>query len=208
MAKVFYSTHGVGGTPLPWPEDLFERIVSEHDGYFPVKVQALREGTCTHVRVPTFQITTEGCFAPLCTFLETLITHIWYPCTVATLSRRTRDVIEAAFEKSCDAGAASPMIASRLHDFGLRGCTTLDQGIIGGLSHLLSFDGTDNMPAAYYAQMHLNGGNHVAYSIPATVRNALHLTLAYCMGSWDSTGNTRHDGSSYHLNRLTSLWAD
>lgn len=48
MAKVFYSTHSAGGTPLPWPEDLFEKIVSEHNGYFPVKVQALREGTGVH----------------------------------------------------------------------------------------------------------------------------------------------------------------
>lgn len=123
----------------------------------------------TNARVPSFQITTEGCFAPLCTFLETLITHIWYPCTVATLSRRTKDIIEAAFEKSCDAGKASPLVPSRLHDFGMRGCTTLDQSIVGGLAHLLSFEGTDTMPAAFYAQMHLNGGKPVAYSIPATV---------------------------------------
>jgi nicotinamide phosphoribosyltransferase len=169
MASKFYSTHGAGGTPLPWPKDLFDKIVKEHDGYFPVKVQALREGTCTHARVPAFQITTEGEFAPLCTFLETLLTHLWYPCTVATLSRRTRDVIEAAFEKSCEGGKASPLVLSRLHDFGMRGCTTLEQSIVGGLAHLINFEGTDTMPAAFYAQMHLNGGKPVAYSIPATV---------------------------------------
>jgi nicotinamide phosphoribosyltransferase len=36
------------------------------------------------------QVTAEGEYAPLCTFLETLLTMVWYPTTVATLSRRIR----------------------------------------------------------------------------------------------------------------------
>ena len=46
-----------------------------------------------------------------------------YPTTVATLSRRARDVIEDAFEKSADGGKNHPLVGSRLHDFGMRGCT-------------------------------------------------------------------------------------
>lgn len=43
-----------------------------------------------------------------------------YPTTVATLSRRCKDNIAAAFERSVDGGAASPLLNSRLHDFGFR----------------------------------------------------------------------------------------
>lgn len=62
-------------------------------------------------------------------------------------------MIEAAFERSVDAGAASPLLPSRLHDFGFRGCCTVEQSVIGGAAHLLSFEGTDTLSAAYYVQV-------------------------------------------------------
>jgi hypothetical protein len=39
---------------------------------------------------------------------------------------------------------------------------------VGGCAHLLNFDGTDTMSAAYYAQFVLNNGKPVGQSIPAT----------------------------------------
>ena len=38
-----------------------------------------------HAHVPVFQLTAEAPYAPLCTYLETLLTQLWYPTTVATL---------------------------------------------------------------------------------------------------------------------------
>src|SRR5689334_13057556 len=93
-AERFYATHNAGFTHYPWPKELFEKFVRENDGYFPVRVQALAEGTCAHIHVRVYQITAEGEYTPLVTFLETLLTHVWYPSTVASLSRRTRDLIE------------------------------------------------------------------------------------------------------------------
>jgi len=51
----------------------------------PVRLQALPEGSVVHAHVPLFQIAAEGPYAPLCTYLETLLTHVWYTATVATL---------------------------------------------------------------------------------------------------------------------------
>lgn len=99
------------------------------------------------------QITAQGEFSVLCTFLETLLTMIWYPTTVATLSRRARDVVEQSFECTSDLGRGSPLIQSRLQDFGFRGCTSVEQSVIGGCAHLLSFNGSDTMSAAFYAQV-------------------------------------------------------
>lgn len=76
-----------------------------------------------------------------------------YPTTVATLSRRARDRIEAAFEQSVEGGGSNPLLASRLHDFGFRGCTCVEQSVLGGVAHLLNFDGSDTLSAAYYAQV-------------------------------------------------------
>ncbi|KAF6252467.1 Quinolinate phosphoribosyl transferase [Scenedesmus sp. NREL 46B-D3] len=158
---------------FPFPKDLYMKFVVENNGYFPVKIQALQDGTCVNAHVPVYQITAEDEYAPLCTFLETLLTMLWYPTTVATLSRRARDIIEAAFEVSADGGAASPLVASRLHDFGFRGCASLEQSVLGGCAHLVNFDGTDTMSAAYYAQFHLNGGRPVGMSIPATEHSVM-----------------------------------
>lgn len=96
-----------------------------------------------------------------------------YPTTVATLSRRARDIIGAAFEQSADGGRSNPLLASRLHDFGFRGCTTVEQSVVGGCAHMLNFDGTDTMSAAYYAQFHLNDGQPVGMSIPATEHSVM-----------------------------------
>jgi nicotinamide phosphoribosyltransferase len=91
---------------------------------------------------------------------------------VATLSRRTKQIIEQAFEKSVDP-ELSFLMSSRLHDFGFRGCTCVEQSILGGTAHLLNFQGTDTMSAAYYAQYHLNEGKPVAESIPATEHSVM-----------------------------------
>lgn len=54
-----------------------DQIVKEHDGYFPVKIEALPEGTAHHVHVPVYQITAEGEMSRLVTYLETLMTMLW-----------------------------------------------------------------------------------------------------------------------------------
>ena len=84
-----------------------------HAGYFPVRLEALPEGSVVHAHCPVYQAR-AGCFAFRCiqahpphgawphkvtaerpytglvTYLETLLTMVWYPTTVATLSRRIR----------------------------------------------------------------------------------------------------------------------
>jgi hypothetical protein len=41
--------------------------------------------------------------------------------------RASQDIIEDAFELSVDGGRDSPLLGSRLHDFGFRGCTCVEQ---------------------------------------------------------------------------------
>jgi len=67
-ADKFYKTHNAGKTPYPYPKDLFLKFVNENDGWFPCKIEALPEGTVANVRVPVYQISTEGVYSPLCTF--------------------------------------------------------------------------------------------------------------------------------------------
>jgi len=168
----FYSTHNAGFTPFPYPKDIIIKFIKENNGYFPIRVEALPEGTVANIHTPVYQIIAEGPYSRLVTFFETILTHCWYPTTVATLSRRTKEVIAAAFQKSVDPEQQF-LLESRLHDFGFRGCTSLEQSVIGGCAHLLNFTGTDTMSAAYYAQFHLNNGKPVGNSIPATEHSVM-----------------------------------
>jgi nicotinic acid phosphoribosyltransferase len=88
-----------------------------------------------------------------------LLTHCWYGTTVATLSRRTKDVIGRVFELTVDDDRQG-LLNSRLHDFGFRGCTSVEQSIVGGCAHLLNFTGSDTMSAAYHAQMSVQSYPH------------------------------------------------
>jgi len=171
-AAEFFKTHNAGFTPYPFPEKLFLKFIKENNGYFPIKVEMLPEGSVIHPHVPIYQITAEKEYAHLCTYLETLMTMIWYPTTVATLSRHARTLVEEFFDKTVDV-ENNWKIDSRLHDFGYRGCTSHEQAIIGGSAHLLNFGGSDTVAAAYYAQYHLNGGKPVATSIPATEHSVM-----------------------------------
>lgn len=172
QADKFYSTHNAAGTAYPYPKELFLKFIKENNGYFPIKVEALAEGTVIYPHVPVYQITAENEYANLCTFLETLLTHVWYPTTVATLSRHVRTVIDEFFEDTVDMENFWKK-DSRLHDFGMRGVTCAEQALIGGVAHLLNFGGSDTMNAAFYAQFYLNGGKPVASSIPATEHSVM-----------------------------------
>jgi len=171
-AELFYKTHNSGFTEYPYPKELFLKFVKENHGYFPVRLETLEEGTVAYPHIPVYVLTAEKEYSRLCTFLETLLTMIWYPTTVCTLSKRSKQAIEDYFDKTVDQDAHWKL-GSRLHDFGFRGCTSLEQSIIGGVSHLVNFDGSDTMSACYYAQFHLNNGKPVAQSIPATEHSVM-----------------------------------
>ena len=66
------STHNAGFTQYPFPRELFEKFVRDNDGapsersrglksltlpegYFPVRLQALPEGTVVHANCPVYQ---------------------------------------------------------------------------------------------------------------------------------------------------------
>ena len=173
-ARQLFDRHNTRAGAYPFPGHLFEAFIREYGGYFPVKIQALPEGTVAHVHTPVFIITAEGKYSPLVTYLETLLTMVWYPTTVATLSRHTKELIRTYFKQHVDDDPnAQYGLEFKLHDFGFRACTCVEQSIIGGRAHLLNFQGTDTMTAAYDAQVNLNEGRPVGYSVLATEHSVM-----------------------------------
>ncbi|KAJ2548277.1 hypothetical protein EV175_004892 [Coemansia sp. RSA 1933] len=172
MAEGFFKTHNAGFKAFPFPRKLFDKIVNENNGYFPVRIDAMPEGSVVYPHTPVLQIVAHNEYSPLVTYLETVLLMTWYPSTVATLSFRSRTAIEESYALTVDDDALWTL-DSRMHDFGFRACTCVEQSILGGAAHLLAFDGSDTMSAAYYVQYELNGGHPVATSIPATEHSVM-----------------------------------
>ena len=158
-------------------KDTYFDLLGKNGGFYPVKIEAMPEGSVVRPHIPVFIVTARNEHSRLCTFLETILTMIWYSCTVATLSRHTRTLIEQAFKDSVDGDESVPkyrnVMLSRLHDFGFRGCTCMEQSVLGGLAHLLSFEGSDTMSACYYGKEILNGGKPIGFSIPASEHSVM-----------------------------------
>lgn len=115
-------------------------------GYFPLEFRALPEGTRVPLRVPMFTVeNTHDEFAWLTNYIETLAScEIWMPCTSATRARQMRHILNSAAGLT---GSPIEFVPWQGHDFSFRGMPGLEAAQMSGAGHLLSFTGSDTMPA-------------------------------------------------------------
>jgi nicotinamide phosphoribosyltransferase len=124
-----------------------ENILSLHKlGFLPIKIKALPEGSLCPMKVPFLTIrNTNKDFGWLTNSLETMISdHIWKPMTSATTAYRFRRNFERFAEIT---GADKAFIDWQGHDFSFRGMNGFWDAASSGGGHLLSFLGTDTIPA-------------------------------------------------------------
>ncbi|HEY6307480.1 MAG TPA: nicotinate phosphoribosyltransferase [Candidatus Angelobacter sp.] len=139
-------------------------IVRKHDGRLPVIIKAVQEGSIVDVHnvLMTIENTDPQCWW-LPNYLETLLLKVWYPITVATLSRAIRRVFLAALERSGDPA----LIDFKLHDFGYRGVSSEETAGIGAAAHLINFKGTDTVAGIRILQKYYNSSDMEGFSVPA-----------------------------------------
>ena len=154
----------------PFNRDGWEYILREHNGFLPVVIKAVAEGTVVPVSnvLATIENTDPECFW-LTTWLETsLLRAVWYPVTVATQSHKIKQVILDALEKTGDPST----IDFKLHDFGARGVSSMESAGIGGASHLVNFMGTDTISGILFAREYYSAGI-AGFSIPAAEHSTI-----------------------------------
>ncbi len=173
-AEAIVTAHG-----LPFNRAGWRIIVDEYGGRLPLEIQAIPEGMTVPVGTPLVQLRNTDPRLPwLTTFVETaLLRAVWYPSTVATVSREVKKTIYAGLLRSSD--DPDGQINFKLHDFGARGCTSGEQAGIGGVAHLVNFMGTDTVEALVYARRYYNA-DMPGFSIPA----AEHSTIT----AWERKG--------------------
>lgn len=166
------------GADLP----TYEHLEKLHElGYLPIEIKALPEGSRVPMRVPCITIVnTIPEFYWITNFLETILSAIiWQPCTSATIAYEYRKLLN---RYAAETGMPMEFVPWQGHDFSFRGMSSLESAVISGMGHLLSFTGTDTIPAIdaleqYYhanAEKELIGG-----SVAATEHSVM------CSGSKD-----------------------
>src|SRR6516164_6551417 len=145
-------------------------IVRKHGGRLPVVIKAVEEGSVVDVQnvLMTIENTDPQCWW-LPNYLETLLLKVWYPITVATLSRAIRQVFLAALERSGDPA----LIDFKLHDFGYRGVSSEETAGIGAAGHLINFKGTDTVAGIRILQKYYESHEMEAFSIPAAEHSTI-----------------------------------
>jgi nicotinamide phosphoribosyltransferase len=160
------------GNDALFNEQGWNHILTAHNGYLPLRIKAVPEGSVipTGNVLMTVENTDPACYW-LTNAMESLLTHVWYPSTVASLSYHTKLMLKAYLEKTADSEAGLPFM---LHDFGYRGAATNDAAAIGGAAHLINFKGTDTLTPIILA-MHDYGAEleGLAASVPATEHSVM-----------------------------------
>ena len=164
-----------------------DHIEKLHDlGYLPIVIKALPEGTLCPINIPHLVMyNTHADFAWLTNYLETLISCVlWKPMTSATIAYQYRKV----FEKYADITGYDPeFIKFQGHDFSFRGMSGIEDSARSGAGHLLSFVGTDTLPAIDFLENYYFADTDkelVGCSVAATEHSVM------CAGSKESEFET------------------
>jgi len=167
--------NGVFGRDDVFKRENFDYILNAHGGKLPVKIKAVAEGTVMPVRnaLMTIENTDPKCFW-LTNFLETLLMQVWYPTTVASLSRAVRKIVERYYNLTAD-DSAKAAIDFVLNDFGFRGVSSVESAGLGGSAHLVNFMGSDTVYASKFAQRYYQATKVYGMSVPATEHSIMTL---------------------------------
>ncbi|WP_316786740.1 nicotinate phosphoribosyltransferase [Pedobacter frigiditerrae] len=155
-------------------------IAALHDlGYIPMVFKALPEGISVPMRVPMFTMyNTKPEFFWLTNYFETLLSAvIWMPCTSATIAKQYRKVLD---KFAIETSSIPEFVNWQGHDFSMRGMAGIEAGVCSSSGHLLSFTGTDTIPAIDFLEKYYNANSDnelIGGSVAATEHSVM------CMGT-------------------------
>lgn len=146
-AEEVISLHGVAFNRVGW-----QYILRNHNGYFPIEISAIPEGTVIPNKNVLITITNTDPNVPwIVSYIETMLLRaMWYPTTVASNSYHAKNIIMDYLRETSDNPGQE--ILFKLHDFGARGVSSKESAGIGGCAHLVNFMGSDTVTGLLYAR--------------------------------------------------------
>jgi nicotinamide phosphoribosyltransferase len=153
-------------------------------GYLPLDIWALPEGSRVPLGVPMLVITNTNDSAYwLPNFLETALSNaLWKSTTSATTAARFRELFIKHARNFGEKDLS--FVDWQGHDFSYRGMSGLEDAMFSGMGHLLSFNGTDTIPAILAAREFYDAPLSCGGSVPATEHSVM------CAGGMDGEFET------------------
>jgi nicotinamide phosphoribosyltransferase len=175
-------------------------------GHLPLEIWALPEGSNVNLRVPMMVVwNTDARFYWLTNAIETILsTTIWMPCTSATTALMYRRILDRfASETNPE---MKDFVGWQGHDFSFRGHSSRESACTSGAGHLLSFTGTDTLPAISLLEKHYACGRKtelIGGSVAATEHSVM------CMGGLeDEVGTFKRLITEVYPNGIVSIVSD
>lgn len=118
-------------------------------------------------------------------YFETLLSAVvWLPCNSATIAKQYRSILD---KFAAETSTQPDFVDWQGHDFSMRGMGGVDAATTSGAAHLLSFTGTDSIPAIDFLEKYYNADSDrelIGGSVAATEHSVM------CMGMSDGEFET------------------
>ena len=136
-------------------EPLWRRVVDEFEGYPPIRIDALPEGSVCYPNEPFMRVrnTVKG-FGPLAVWFESSLMKVWNASQRGTYNRHWLDRVREMIQKT-DASISPEMLdywsRAYCHDFSARATGTDEENAHCATYDMMVFNGTDTFDGAFYA---------------------------------------------------------
>ncbi|WP_286965692.1 nicotinate phosphoribosyltransferase, partial [Flavobacterium sp. UBA4854] len=121
----------------------------------------------------------------LTNYFETLLSAVvWLPCNSATIAKEYRKVLD---KYAAETSSVPEFVDWQAHDFSMRGMGGIEAALTSAAGHLLSFTGSDTIPAIDFLEEYYNANSDqelVAGSVAATEHSVM------CMGTTEGEYET------------------
>ena len=158
----------------------YQHIADLHAlGFLPIEIIALPEGSKVPLRIPYLQIwNTKDEFFWLTNYFETLLSNVtWGATTSATTAYAFRKMLD---HWAMETVGNNSFVPWQGHDFSFRGMRGFEDAQSSGAAHLLSFTGSDTVPAIDFLEEYYNADctkELIAGSVPATEHSVMSLSM-------------------------------
>uniref|UniRef100_A0A9J8BVR5 Nicotinamide phosphoribosyltransferase n=1 Tax=Cyprinus carpio carpio TaxID=630221 RepID=A0A9J8BVR5_CYPCA len=167
QAKVFYQMHFKQAV---FDEEGWRKVLEKYDGRLPIRIKAVPEGKIIPRGNVLFTVeNTDPDFFWLTNYIETMLVQMWYPITVATISREFKKILAKHLKATT---GSLEGLDIKLHDFGYRGVSSQESAALGGAAHLVNFCSTDTVAGLLMAQQYY-GCPMAGFSIPAAEHSTI-----------------------------------
>lgn len=148
-------------------------------GYMPLRIKALPEGAKVPIRVPLSTVTNTH---PSCGWLVNYIETIWSCSTWQAITSATiaYEMLKLSTKYNLKTTGNTDFCPWQMHDFSMRGMSSLESAMMSGAAHATCFYGSDTIPAITFLEEYYSANCErelILASVPATEHSVMSMGL-------------------------------